>query len=96
MQSCVALFSCSKDFLASPTETHDMHPGCHVQSATRSLAPLEATAGVEKAQQIRSSLNALGAKKVRDKSQFAAAREPGGECRCCGGKSRARVPTVCV
>ncbi|KAG2448089.1 hypothetical protein HYH02_007114 [Chlamydomonas schloesseri] len=33
-------------------------------SATRSLAPLEATAGVEKAQQIRSSLNALGAKKA--------------------------------
>ncbi|EFJ52605.1 hypothetical protein VOLCADRAFT_115568, partial [Volvox carteri f. nagariensis] len=33
-------------------------------SATRSLAPLEATAGFEKAQQIRSTLNALGAKKA--------------------------------
>ncbi|PNH02210.1 hypothetical protein TSOC_011827 [Tetrabaena socialis] len=35
-------------------------------SATRSLAPLEATAGKEKAQQIRTSLNALGARKTLD------------------------------
>ncbi|GFR44385.1 hypothetical protein Agub_g5605 [Astrephomene gubernaculifera] len=33
-------------------------------SATRSLAPLEATAGVEKAQQIRSSLLSLGSRKA--------------------------------
>lgn len=54
---------------------------CCLQAATRSLAPLEATAGYEKAQQIRSTLNALGAKKV---SVNGMGMLPGAGC-CRGG-----------
>jgi hypothetical protein len=51
-------------FFARMPAEGDSSLRCILQSAMRSLAPLEAIAGFEKAQQIRNTLNALGVKKV--------------------------------